>query len=82
MKVMTPTNLRKSLFETLKGVATDNNKIEISLANKDEANDGVVMLSKREWRAIQEELYLYRTGTLGNVLSLMESESDDDFEKA
>lgn len=82
MEVITPTNLRKTLFETLKGVATDNSEIEVTLANKDGVNDGVVMLSKREWNAIQEELYLYRTGTLDNVFSLMESESEDDFEEA
>ena len=82
MEVITPTNLRKNLFETLKGVATDNSEIEVTLTNKVGVNDGVIMMSKREWSAIQEELYLYRTGTLDNVFSLMESESEDDFEEA
>lgn len=82
MEVITPTNLRKTLFETLKGVATNNSELEVTLANEDGINDGVVILSKREWNAIQEELYLYRTGTLDNVFSLMESESEDDFEEA
>ena len=82
MEVITPTNLRKTLFETLKSVATNNSEIEVTLVNKDGVNDGVVMLSKREWNAIQEELYLYRTGTLDNVFSLMGSESEDDFEEA
>lgn len=82
MEVITPTNLRNTLFETLKSVATNNSEIEVTLANEDGINDGVVILSKREWNAIQEELYLYRTGTLDNVFSLMESESEDDFEEA
>ena len=30
MEVITPTNLRKNLFETLKGVATDNSEIEVT----------------------------------------------------
>ena len=35
MEVITPTNLRKNLFETLKGVATDNSEIEVTLTNKE-----------------------------------------------
>lgn len=52
MEVITPTNLRKTLFETLKSVATNNSELEVTLANEDGINDGVVILSKREWNAI------------------------------
>ncbi|OJG17039.1 hypothetical protein RU97_GL000688 [Enterococcus canis] len=48
--------------------------------SKNGLNDGIIMISKREWETLQEELYLQRTGTLDYVFNLMENEKDDDFE--
>ncbi|XIL37909.1 hypothetical protein N8B53_13370 [Enterococcus faecium] len=35
-------------------------------------NDGVIMISKRKWELLQEELYLQRTGTWAYVSDLMD----------
>ena len=43
-------------------------------------NDGVIMVSKRKWETLQEELYLQRTGTLDYVFDLMDNDKDDNFE--
>ncbi|WP_157456767.1 type II toxin-antitoxin system Phd/YefM family antitoxin (plasmid) [Carnobacterium maltaromaticum] len=80
MEIITPTNFRKDMFSVLKDIANDNSEIEITMNEKNGLNDGVIMVSKREWRAIQEELYLQRTGTLDYVLDLMENSTDEDFE--
>lgn len=80
MEIITPTNFRKDMFSVLKDIANDNSEIEITMNEKNGLNDGVIMVSKREWRAIQEELYLQRTGTLDYVLNLMENSTDEDFE--
>lgn len=82
MEVITPTNFRKDMFNVLKDIAASNKELEVTLNSQIGTNDGVVMISKREWQAIQEELYLQRTGTLDYVFSLMENESEDDFEDA
>ncbi|ALS36477.1 PHD/YefM family antitoxin component YafN of YafNO toxin-antitoxin module [Enterococcus rotai] len=82
MEVITPTNFRKDMFNVLKDIAASNKELEVTLNSQIGANDGVVMISKREWQAIQEELYLQRTGTLDYVFNLMENESEDDFEDA
>lgn len=81
METITPTNLRKDMFKVLKDVANSNSEIEVVMSSKNGLNDGVVMISKREWETLQEELYLQRTGTLDHVLNLMENEADDDFEE-
>lgn len=81
MKSITPTNLKKDMFKVLKDIANANSEIEVMMSSKNGLNDGVVMISKREWESLQEELYLQRTGTLDHVLNLMENEKDDDFEE-
>lgn len=81
MKSITPTNLKKDMFKILKDIANANSEIEVMMSSKNVLNDGVVMISKREWESLQEELYLQRTGTLDHVLNLMENEKDDDFEE-
>ncbi len=48
--------------------------------SKNGLNDGIIIISKRKWKTLQEELYLQRTGTLDSVFNLMENEKDDDFE--
>ncbi|EOK07275.1 type II toxin-antitoxin system Phd/YefM family antitoxin [Enterococcus faecalis] len=80
METITPTNLRKDMFKVLKEVANTNSEIEVTMNSKNGLNDGIVLISKREWQAIQEELYLQRTGTLDYVFNQMETAEDDDFE--
>ncbi|HAQ0762699.1 TPA: prevent-host-death protein, partial [Enterococcus faecium] len=47
--------------------------------SKNGLNDGVIMISKRKWELLQEELYLQRTGTWAYVSDLMKNEKEDDF---
>ena len=49
-----PTNARQNLYQLIQEVNEDSTPIEItSLKN----NDGAVLISKRDWGAIQETLY-------------------------
>lgn len=82
MEVITQSNLRKNIYNILKEVSSENKELEVTINSKSGANDGVVIVSKREWETLQEELYLQRTGTLDYVFSLMENETEDDFEEA
>jgi len=81
MDVITMTNFKKDMFNILDRVTTENKTIEITIKSKQGFNDGVVMISKREYQKMQEELYLERTGTLGYVLNAMEHSTDTDFEE-
>ena len=80
MEVITPTNFRKNIFNTLNKITAENTTLEITLKSINGVNDGVVMLSKREYERMQEELHLERTGTLGYVFNAMENSTEDDFE--
>lgn len=61
----TPTGARKDLFNILKRVNKDHTPINIeSSENKDE---NAVLISKEDWNAIQETLYLEANG-VGKVV--------------
>lgn len=81
MDTITPTNLRKDLYNTIEKVRRENISIEVTINQSNGFNDGVILLSKREYERMQEELYLERTGTLDYVHRLMETSEDDDFEE-
>lgn len=81
MDTITPTNLRKDLYNTFEKVRRENRPIEVTINQSEGFNDGVVILSKKEYNRMQEELYLERTGTLDYVHNLMETSTDDDFEE-
>lgn len=81
MDSMTRTNLRKNLFRTIDKVNKENTSLEITINSNDGTNEGVVMLSKREYERMQEELYLRETYTLDYVFDLMDNFSEDDFEE-
>lgn len=82
MDTITQTSLRKNLSKTFEKVRRENVPIEVTINRTDDFNDGVILLSKREYERMQEELYLERTGTLDYVHNLMENSTDDDFEEA
>ena len=42
----------------------------------------MILVPKREWTRIQEEIYLEKTGTLDVVFDRMKNATDDDFEEA
>lgn len=81
MDIITPTNFRRDMFNILNKISTENASLEITLKAKNGSNDGVVLLSKREYEKMQEELHLERTGTLSYVLDAMENSTEDDFEE-
>ncbi|WP_407372192.1 type II toxin-antitoxin system Phd/YefM family antitoxin [Carnobacterium sp.] len=81
MDVITTTNFKKDMFNILNRVTTENKTIEITLKSKNGFNDSVVIIPKREYQRIQEELHLERTGTLGYVINAMEHSTDADFEE-
>ncbi|MBC2261886.1 type II toxin-antitoxin system Phd/YefM family antitoxin [Listeria sp. FSL L7-0091] len=81
MNVVTSVNFKKDMFKFLEEVASSNKVIEITMNNKQGLHDDVILVSKREWTSMQEELYLQRTGTLNYISSLMENSTKDDFEE-
>lgn len=81
MNVVTPINFKKDMFKFLEEVASTNKEIEITTNNAQGLNDGVILISKRKWTSMQEELYLQRTDTLNYISSLMENSTKDDFEE-
>ncbi|MCD2256972.1 type II toxin-antitoxin system Phd/YefM family antitoxin [Agrilactobacillus fermenti] len=69
----TPTNARKHLYEIIKSVNTQKKPVMITPANGDE-NQAAVIISKSDYDAMQETLYLENTGTMAKV---RERQSDD-----
>ena len=65
MEVTTPTNARNNIYVLIRHVVSDNQPVEIiNTKNEDES---VVMISKSDWNAIQETLYLQNTGVLDQI---------------
>ncbi|MGH2282582.1 type II toxin-antitoxin system Phd/YefM family antitoxin, partial [Enterococcus faecalis] len=56
METITPTNARKNLYGLIKHVVSDSQPVEIS--NTTNEQESVVVISKSDWNAIQETLYL------------------------
>lgn len=63
-EAFTPTSARKDLYQILKHVVIDHQPVVIQ--QKDETLDTVI-LSKNDYDALQETLYLASTGTLAKV---------------
>lgn len=68
--VYTPTNARKNFYSLLKKVNDSHVPITISSSKKEDA----VLISKSDWDAIQETMYLENAG-VGKVVR--EREQDD-----
>ncbi|WP_125589878.1 type II toxin-antitoxin system Phd/YefM family antitoxin [Companilactobacillus jidongensis] len=73
MQDYTPTNARKNLYNILKEVNIQKKPVAITPASGDE-NESAVVISRRDWDAIEETLYLENTGTLTKV---RERQKDD-----
>ena len=56
MDTITQTNLRKNLSRTLEKVRRENVAIEVTINKTNDFNEGVVILSTREYERMQEEL--------------------------
>lgn len=71
-ETFTPTGARKDLYQILKRVATNHQPITIQ--QKDENLDTVI-ISKSDYDALQETLYLTSTGTLNKVTKREQDQS-------
>lgn len=74
MEVITPTNARKNLYGLIKHVVMDNQPVEIA-NTKD--NESVVIVSKSDWNALQETLFLQNAGVLDRIQQYEKEESED-----
>ncbi len=75
MEVFSPTNARKNLFGIIKAVA--NNSIPIEITNTKDEKESVVVISKADWEAIQETLYLQQVGVLDRIKHFEDEEAED-----
>ena len=69
--IITPTNARKNLYNLIKKVNLDHTPVTISSSKKEE---DAVLISKIDWDAIQETMYLENNG-VGDVVR--QREKDD-----
>lgn len=69
--IMNPSNARKNFYQLLKDVNEDHSEIQI-ISERNE-NDAV-LISKKDWDAMQETLILEQTGVLDEV---RKREADD-----
>ena len=74
METVKPTNARKNLYNIIKKVTSSSIPMEIT-STKDE-NESVVMISKSDWNAIQETLYLQNTGVLDRIHQFEDEETE------
>lgn len=81
MQVITPTNLRKDIYNVLKNIVKNNKPIEVTISSDKGFNDGVIVMDKKEYNKLKELEFLERTGTLKTVLERMDKATDDDFEE-
>lgn len=68
----TPTSARRNLFNILKKVNKDHTPINIE-SSKDQ-NESAVLISKKDWDAIQETLYLEANG-VGKIVREREKDN-------
>lgn len=69
-----PTNARQNLYKLIKQVNEENTPIEIASSKSE---DGAVLVSKKDWNAIQETLYLQSTGVLDRIKRFEDEETED-----
>lgn len=74
METVTLANARKNLYNLIKHVVSDSTPVEIS-SSKNEA-DSVIIISKNDWNAIQETLYLQSTGVLTKIKENQNEETE------
>ncbi|MDV7753782.1 type II toxin-antitoxin system Phd/YefM family antitoxin [Enterococcus casseliflavus] len=74
MEVITPTNVRKNLYEIIKHVVADSQPVEIANTKEQES---VIMISKSDWNSLQETLNLQNVGVLDRIKHFENEESED-----
>lgn len=74
METITPTAARKNLYTLIKQVSS--NSIPVEISNTKDENESVVIISKHDWEAIQETLYLQQTGVLEQIKQQKDEETE------
>ena len=74
METTTPTNARKNLYELLRRVSEESIPIEITSKKNGES---AILISKKDWNAIQETLYLQNTGVISRIKDFEEEETEE-----
>lgn len=64
MRITTPTNARKNLYNILRSVNDNKEPIIISGNNSE---SGAVLIGLEDWKSIQETLYLESVGVMDKV---------------
>lgn len=72
MSILNPSQARKVFYQLLKDVNKTNEPVYISGKNEESA---AVMVSKKDWDAIQETLYLQSSG-IADVIQQREKENE------
>ena len=72
MSIVNPSQARKVFYQLLKDVNKTNEPVYISGKNEESA---AVMVSKKDWDAIQETLYLQSSG-VADVIQHREKENE------
>lgn len=63
------------MYSLIKHVVADNQPVEI--INTKSEDESVVIISKADWNAIQETLYLQNTGVLNQIKHYEEEETEE-----
>lgn len=79
MQVISPTNLRKDIYQIFKNIVKDKKPIEVTLSKDNGFNNGVIVMDKTEYNRLKELEYLESTGTLKTVFQRMKNSKDEDF---
>ncbi|CAJ1179101.1 hypothetical protein FD33_GL002429 [Companilactobacillus paralimentarius DSM 13238 = JCM 10415] len=73
-RMVNPTQARKDFYKIIKSVNEDSTPIEINGRSED---DSAVIMSSRDYKALQETLYLMNDGTLNKVHKAVNDDSGD-----
>lgn len=79
MEALTPAAFKKDFLNQIKEIAQSNTPKEITLTKESGVDSGVVVISKSEWKRMQEKQFLEETGTLNVIFDRMDNSSKNDF---
>jgi prevent-host-death family protein len=73
-RMVNPTQARKDFYKIIRSVNEDSTPIEINGRSEE---DSAVIMSSKDYRALQETLYLMNDGTLNKVHKAAKDDSGD-----
>lgn len=81
MKTMNDVEFSKDPLNIMSKIIEDDSELEVQKSLESGITDGIVLMSKRKFETIQEELHLHRTGTMAFVHNAMDTSTDEDLEE-